>query len=162
MGAPVAPENAIEARPDSSPRRARPTSFRGRSAVSLGNPMHALHYVGAKLLQPSRRKIDLVLEMYTPRDYRTVVTYLQTYPFLTDLLLELHGKAQEYFGPGTQLDLEVIPDPEAANHDDFFAFIHSSLPRLEARARLRALDEEWWLDQLDRADCRLTVDVEYS
>jgi len=98
--------------------------------------------------------------LYEPTDRVAVAQYLRTYPFLTDLLIELADKAREYFGSDIRLGLEVVIDPEADDHDDLFAFIHTSLPRVEARARLHAFDDGWWLDQSDRAQCRLTIDVE--
>ncbi len=103
-----------------------------------------------------------MLDLYKPDDYPEVTRYLRAHPFLTDLLLELHEKIQGHFGSDTQAVLRVVTDPEAEDAQELFAVVQSSLPRTEARERLRALDEGWWLDNLDRAHCKLTVDVEYA
>ena len=102
------------------------------------------------------------LDLYEPTEYAAVRGYIHRHPFLADLLIELHGKAREYFGANTRLALDVVRDPEARDAEELLAVVRSSLPREQARERLRELDESWWLDNLDRARCKLTVDVESS
>lgn len=98
------------------------------------------------------------------RDYPEqpeVSAYLREHPTVAAVLPELREKTRDYFGPGARVELRVIPDAEAADSRDLFAVIETALPREAARATLRRLDEDWWLDALDRAGCGLTLDVEY-
>lgn len=159
MGRLVTPDSPIEPRPTGTPRTA---SFFGSATLLAGSAWAGIRNVPAKVFQPSARKIDLVLDLYKASDYIEVTEYLQTYPFLVDLLIELHEKAQQYFGSNTQVALRVVTDPEAQDYRELFAVIQTSLPRERARAALHRLDDDWWLDEIDRAQCKLTVDVEYS
>lgn len=102
--------------------------------------------------------LDPVLELYTLADAE-VDAYLQKRPFLLPVLVELHGQVQKYFGPNTQIVLEVVTDPEGDGERELFAIVQSALPPDEADDRLDRLDHEWWLDQLDRTRGGLTVDV---
>ena len=99
--------------------------------------------------------------LYTFRDRETVVDFLATPPHLVPLLVEARPEIARYFGPETPVVLEVIPDREAEGYSDLFAFIQTALPTTEAAERLDQLDEEWWLEALDRARCNLTIDIEF-
>ena len=100
-------------------------------------------------------------EIYSLRDAAAVRRFLQACPQLIELLLEAHVYLQEYFGPDPQVTLEVVSDPEAESMDELFAYILTSLPVDEALARLDKLDEEWFLDQLDRVDGQLNFNLEF-
>jgi hypothetical protein len=100
-------------------------------------------------------------EIYSLRDAATVRRFLHTCPQLVEVLLEAHGYLQEYFGPDPQVVLEVVSDPEAESVDELFAYILTSLPADEALARLDRLDEEWFLDQLDRVDGLFNFNLEF-
>jgi hypothetical protein len=57
--------------------------------------------------------------------------------------------------------LEVVSDPEVEGVEELFAYILTSLPVNEALARLHRLDEEWFLDQLDRVGGRFNFNLEF-
>lgn len=95
-------------------------------------------------------------------DQAEVSAYLREHPIVAAVLPELRERARGYFGPGARVVLRVVPDPEAENSRELFAVIETSLPREQARAALRRLDEDWWLDALDRVGFGLTLDVEYG
>jgi len=86
---------------------------------------------------------------------------LHTYPQLVEVLLEARLYLQKYFGPAPQVTLEVVSDPEVEGVEELFAYILTSLPVDEALARLDRLDEEWFLDQLDRVGGRFNFNLEF-
>ena len=87
--------------------------------------------------------------------------FLHAYPQLIEVLLEAHVYLQKYFGPDPQVTLEVVSDPEVEGVEELFAYILTSLPVNEALARLDKLDEEWFLDQLDRVGGRFNFNLEF-
>ena len=87
--------------------------------------------------------------------------FLHAYPQLIEVLLEAYVYLQKYFGPDPQVTLEVVSDPEVEGVEELFTYILTSLPVNEALARLDKLDEEWFLDQLDRVGGRFNFNLEF-
>jgi len=100
-------------------------------------------------------------ELYSLRNAATVRRFLHAYPRLVKVLLEARLYLQKYFGPAPQVTLEVVSDPEVEGVEELFAYILTSLPVDEALARLDKLDEEWFLDQLDRVGGRFNFNLEF-
>jgi hypothetical protein len=100
-------------------------------------------------------------EIYSLRDASVVRRFLYAHPQLIEFLLEAHVHLQKHFGPDPQVELAVVSDPEAEGEEQLFAYILTSLPVDEALARLDRLDEEWFLDQLDRVDGRFNFNLEF-
>lgn len=109
----------------------------------------------------SQRFLYQIEEIYSLRNAETVRGFLHTYPQLIEVLLEAHVYLQRYFGPDPQVTLEVVSDPEVEAIEELFAYILASLPVDEALTRLDKLDEEWFLDQLDRTGGRLNFNLEF-
>jgi len=80
--------------------------------------------------------------------------FLEAHPFLTGLIDEARIKAQEFF-PGSEFVLELSRYGE----EMLWGNIVTDLSVDEAFTRLRKLDSEWWLDQLDRAQGLFGIDV---
>jgi len=107
------------------------------------------------------QRLHQLEEMYSLRKAATVRRFLHVYPHLMQVLLEAHVYLQKYFGPEPQVTLEVVSDPEVEGVEELFAYILTSLPVDEALARLDRIDEEWFLDQLDRVDGRFNFNLEF-
>jgi len=116
---------------------------------------------GALLDAIESRRSRRLEEIYSFRDAAAVRRFLHTYPQIIDVLLEAHVYLQKYFGPDPQVVLEVVSDPEVEDMDELFAYILTSLPVDEALARLDKLDEEWFLDQLDRTNGLCNFNLEF-
>lgn len=106
-------------------------------------------------------QIGWIRLLYDVRTPVQVTMFLEANPFLVPLLFEVYGKIGQYFGPSPRVALEVVFDPEADHDVDLFALIQTHANPKEALACLDRLDEEWWLDALSRAQCKMTLDVEY-
>lgn len=107
------------------------------------------------------QRLHQLEEMYSLRNAPTVRRFLRAYPQLVDVLLGAHVYLQKYFGPDPQVTLKVVSDPEVEGMEELFAYILTSLPVDEALARLDRLDEEWFLDQLDRVGGRFNFNLEF-
>jgi len=107
------------------------------------------------------QRLHQLEEMYSLRNAVAVRRFLHTYPQLVEVLLEARLYLQKYFGPAPQVTLEVVSDPEVEGVEELFAYILTSLPVDEALARLDRLDEEWFLDQLDRVGGRFNFNLEF-
>ena len=105
----------------------------------------------------------LALErIYSLRNAAAVRRFLRAHPQLLEVLLEAYIHLQRYFGSKPQVTLEVVSDPEVEGLEELFAYILTDLPVDEAMARLDKLDQEWFLDQLDRVDGRLNFNLEFA
>jgi hypothetical protein len=100
-------------------------------------------------------------EIYSLRHAAAIRRFLHAYPQLVEVLLEAHLHLQKYFGPDPQVILEVVSDPEIEDADELIAYIRTDLSADEALERLNGLDEEWFLDQLDRVGGRFNFNVEF-
>jgi hypothetical protein len=95
-------------------------------------------------------------EFYSFRDMLPVRRFLRAHPQLID-----HTYLEKHFGPGPLVTLEVVSDPEAADWDQLFAYVLTSLSVDEAQAHLDRLDEEWFLGQLDRIGDLFNFNLEF-
>ena len=104
--------------------------------------------------------LDRMLDLYAIRGHRQVTTFLEDNPFLLPLLWEAHSQILYYFGPLTQVVLEVIDDPEEG-FQQLVAWIQTDLEPEDALARLDALDWGWWLDASGDSLGKMSLDLEY-
>ena len=98
------------------------------------------------------------------RDEAAVCRYLDMYPFLVPLLWEVDGKVRQCFDVASPLILEVVKDLESGSEEDdeLFAMIPTTLPPMDARRKLRHLDENWWLEASRRGQHRMSINIRYS
>lgn len=96
------------------------------------------------------RGLDRIEQICSLRDGMAVRRFLYSHQELVDVLLEAHAYLEGLFGPDPLVTLEVVNDPEVEGVDELFAYIFTSLSVDEALVRLKRLDNEWFLDQLDR------------
>jgi len=110
---------------------------------------------------PIEPEIQGLSRLYSFRNPTEVVNFLQTHSLLVPLLLEAYPRIEEHFGPNPEVVLEVVTDPEAADDQELFAFIRTDLAPDEALEKLHQLDQNWWLDEADRANGKLCIHVEF-
>ncbi|MFQ5857433.1 MAG: hypothetical protein ACE5LU_17645 [Anaerolineae bacterium] len=105
-------------------------------------------------------RLDDLEDLYSVRDAATVWQFLLAHLHLVEVLLEAYPHLEKHFGPDPEVTLEVVNDPEAVTRKQVFAYIVTSFPPAKALTRLDKLDEEWFLDQLDRVDGLLNFNLE--
>lgn len=109
------------------------------------------------------QNMTLALErIYSLRSAAAVRRFLHSYPELLEVLLEAHIHLRRCFGSDLRVTLEVVSDPEVEGLEELFAYIHTRLPVAEALARLDRLDDEWFLDQLDRVGGRFNFNLDFA
>ena len=110
-------------------------------------------------IEPALQTLE---QLYTFRRPEEVSEFLRDHSFLVPLLLEAHGKIEQYFGSSSEVILEVITDPEAEDDHELFALVPTNLSPDEALSHLDRFDQEWWLDASSQAHCLLNIDLEYT
>jgi hypothetical protein len=80
---------------------------------------------GPSLVHASELQLRSIEQLYILRGRAEVIGFIKAYPFLAPLLLEAYDKIAEYFGPRTDVVLEVVSDPEAANHRELFILVRT-------------------------------------
>ena len=104
---------------------------------------------------PTRSKIQDQYAIESDSVYRFLDTHLE----LSDLLLEAAEQIQAYF-PDSQRYLEVDIDPETTEVKLLLS-IEPQFDFDEAVNRLEQFEQDWWLDNFNRAESRLTIILAY-
>ena len=98
---------------------------------------------------------------YCFRQTKEISGFLETHKFLVPLLIEAYPEISKHF-PDSQVFLEIDTSPEETNNPSLVAFIATNHSPDEALRKLKNFDEEWWLDSLDRAQRKLSINVEFK
>jgi hypothetical protein len=122
---------------------------------SYGANPQALPPASPNVFNPS------IENLYILRDANEVRGFLEENPFLIPLLQEAHIHIKKLF-PNSDVVLEVVTDPEIAGEKDLVAFIVVGENVEDASEMLDRLDEEWWLDALDRAQGQFHITLEFK
>jgi len=109
-------------------------------------------------IEPAPQSLE---QLYTFRRPLEVSQFLDTHPFLVPLLVEAHGKIEQYFGPSPDVVLQVVTDPEAQGLVKMFGYIVTPLTPEEAGKRLQQFDREWFLLWVSHTEGLLNFDVEF-
>ncbi len=106
-------------------------------------------------------KLQKVLDAYSFRDNKDkpeVISFLSEHLYLFDLLLDAVVFVKRWF-PTQELVLEVFKDFGLVNDSHLVLFIVTELKAKEALMLLDKIDEDWWLDNIDRAKGKLSIDI---
>ena len=96
-------------------------------------------------------------DYYVRTDKARVDEFLKRHPGLDNLLLEAYEQIHAYFPESRNL-LEVITDPELG-YQQLLVTVMTPCDIDEAMNRLDTFRDDWWLDNLWRADEKLLIDV---
>jgi|GEM_PF-608970 hypothetical protein len=99
-------------------------------------------------------------QLYAFRKPTETLHFLEANPFLVPLLQEAYANIRKYF-PYSELFLEVITDPEAIDEKQLVVFIAVEQNPDEASQALDQLDENWWLDAMERVQDKLCITLEF-
>jgi hypothetical protein len=88
-----------------------------------------------------------------------VQALLDEHPFLIDLLPEIRGKLRGFFA-NSSVSLTVTRDPDET--DRLVVAVTTDLSPGDAISRLGEFDRTWWLENLDRAQGKVCIDVEFG
>ena len=106
----------------------------------------------------STRTLSLLELLYTFRSSASVETFLANYPFLAQMLIDLHGQLKHFF-PESSLVLDISVDPEA---EYLVVYVVMNTTPQDAIERLERFDDGYWLDRHHQAQGKLIVNVEFA
>lgn len=135
--------------------------LRDKLGIKEGDYIEVEFKDGGLFIKPKETEVQPLLQIYKVRDQSKVGQFLEAHSFLIPALKVLHSKVRYYFGGQTTTMLEVIVDPEAMDDTQLFAFIQTHLLPDEAHDRLEQLDEQWWLDEMDKTRGKLSIHLEF-
>lgn len=80
----------------------------------------------------------------------------------TSLIQEASHKLRDAFGPQAEIYTKLSIDPSEPKADPItFVVARASLSPAQSSAILDRLDEEWWLDQFNRAEGKVNITFEH-
>ena len=106
-------------------------------------------------------RINSLEKLFSFRNVTAIIRFLDKHPFLIDLLQEAYTAIEQSFGPGPQIELEIVADPEVPGLVEMFGYIITGLTPDEAGERLQQFDRKWFLKQLPRVKGLLNFDMEF-
>lgn len=106
-------------------------------------------------------QINVLAREYEIRNPSKVAEFLSENLFLLDLLKVIPGKLKKFFGKNTKLAVELLTEPEMPSSKEIFVLVLTKDDAKQARAKMDEFDRKWWFDNLDKANCKLNVSLEY-
>ena len=105
--------------------------------------------------------INFLAREYEVRNPREVGKFLRDNLFLFDLLKLIPSQIAKYFGNNAKLALELLNEPDSPSSREIFVLVLTEEAADKARSRMDKFDQKWWLENLDKANCKLNVSLEY-
>ena len=113
--------------------------------------------VHAKTLE----QINVLAREFEIRNPWEVAGFLSENLFLLDLLKVIPGNLRKFFGKNAKLAVELFIEPEMPSAKEIFVLVLTEKDAKESRAKMDEFDRKWWLGNLDKANCKLNVSLEY-
>lgn len=132
---------------------------RASSAGVHKMPNFQLHKLPAAKIK-DEDKLKSVIAAFTLMNSSLVIKFLREHLYLVNLILTARSKIADYFGQSTPLALSLAQYPDEGA-EELYLFIQTKLSAKEALPLLELFEENWWLDTLSRARCKMTIKLEY-
>jgi len=107
------------------------------------------------------QKIERLRKKYEFRDKEEVTSFIKTNPQLEPLLFEALEPIAAVF-PDSSLSLEVFHNAEYQDSDQLVINISTRLDVKEALGELDKIDRGWWGNNVNRAEGKLSIDLEFE
>jgi hypothetical protein len=124
-------------------------------------------YASGKLTGQARREalLEKIYSLESEGKYifkpkESVVSFLLRHSYLLGLLDDAYLEIRKIF-PNDPLYLEYFRDPESAYFTRLFIIVTTDLKGKEALDKLHELDDQWWMDNLDRGKNKLSIALGY-
>lgn len=101
------------------------------------------------------------LDEYEVRDVERVTDFLFRNSFLIDILLEIPAQVRRVFGEDQKLILSFWLDPEDPTWHHVQVLISTKCEAEKSFDLMDKFDEEWWLDNCQRVESKLSISKEY-
>ncbi len=106
-------------------------------------------------------QINVLAREYEIRNAPEVALFLREDNFLLDLLEDIPSKLKKFFGGKSKFAVELFSEPDFPSSREIFVLVLTEENAEQARNKMDEFDKKWWLENLDRARCKLNVSLEY-
>ncbi len=107
------------------------------------------------------QEIERLRKKYEFRDKEEVTSFIKANPQIEPLLFEALEPIGAVF-PDSPLYLEVFHNPEYQDSDQLVINISTGLEVKEALEELDKIDRGWWGTNINRAEGKLSIDLEFE
>jgi hypothetical protein len=107
------------------------------------------------------QEIERLRKKYEFRDKEEVTSFIKANPQVEPLLFEALEPIAAVF-PDSALALEVFHNPEYRDADQLVINISTGLAVKEALVELDKIDRGWWGTNVNRANGKLSIDLEFE
>jgi hypothetical protein len=120
----------------------------------------------AKAISESRAKaindeINALRSKYEISNFEEVKNFLSKNHFLISLLEEIPNKIYQYYKDEQRIALEVFYEPDFPQSSELWVSVLTELSAEEARSIMNKIDEDWWLENIERAKCKMNIGIDY-
>ena len=111
------------------------------------------------VIRKSEELINLLEEFYLFRNPKEAKIFLLANDYLIEILFEAHWQIKKVFGEAVTTYLELHRDPEE-EFEELFVVVKSTCSPEEARKLMDQLDEEWFLDVMNKTQGNMCITEE--
>jgi hypothetical protein len=115
----------------------------------------------ASQIKSINNEINALPSKYEISNFEEIKNFLSRNRFLISLLEEISNKIYQYYGSEQRIALEVFYEPNFPQSSELWISVLTELSAEEARSIMDKLDEDWWLENINRAKCRLNIGIDY-
>lgn len=108
-----------------------------------------------------QKEIDSLRKSYQFISEEEIIRFILKNFYLVTLLREAPTQIKRIYGESVKLILKLSAEPDFLQSTELWVLILTELPASKAFPLLEKLDKEWWLENIDRANCKLNISLEY-
>jgi hypothetical protein len=106
-------------------------------------------------------RISIALKSFSITSFDEMKRFIEKHAYLIPLIEEIPSKIFEYFKQGESLSLEIVADPDFPQSSELWISVVTNASASEARPIMNQFDIGWWFENLDRAQCKLNITLDY-
>lgn len=105
-------------------------------------------------------QIERLEQFYSFRSREEVLGFLESNSFLVPLLFEIRQQLDHYLTM-TEIYLKVVAEPDSYDDEQLVVSIVPGMEPDVAYDRLEVFDDDWWLDNIEAADNKVCITLEF-
>lgn len=109
----------------------------------------------------ARTHAEHLAKIYIIKNPNEVGEFIGENLYLLDILEEVPGEIYRYFGSDQKLVLKVSAEPDILESSELWIEILTKLSAKEAMPVLEEFDKNWWLENMERANCKLNITLKF-
>jgi hypothetical protein len=108
----------------------------------------------------TRTHAEHLAKDYIIENPKEVADFIGDNLFLLQLLEEIPTKIRTHFGKEQELILQFFADPEDVNWHRLLVSVQTKSAK-DSRPKLDKFDEDWWIDNEERSDSKILINLEF-